>query len=84
MLSKAAGLPSIFFNFRGAAWEFAFIPNTQWVLFYFRKPALKYGKLTTSEFLCRFPDAKKLKGGNFPLRIRNPDRAQAVVEYAAS
>lgn len=81
---KPQGYIRSFRYYRGTAWEFAFIPNAKWVLFYFRKPALKKGKFTRSEILSRFPDAKALKGGDVSLRIRDPDRAGAVVDYAAS
>ena len=81
---KQQGFLRSFRYFRGTAWEFAFIPNAQWVLFYFRKPALRRGKFTRSEILRRFPDAKELKGGALSLRIRDPDRARVVVDHSAS
>lgn len=81
---KKQGYIRSFRYFRGAAWEFAFIPNAQWVLFYFRKPALKHGKITTNEILRRFPDAKELKGGDISLRISDTERAREVVDYADS
>lgn len=81
---KKQGYIRSFRYFRDTAWEFAFIPNAKWVLFYFRSPVLKRSKFTRGELLSRFPDAKELKGGDVSLRIHDPDRARAVVEYAAS
>jgi len=81
---KQQGYLRSFRYFRGSAWEFAFIPNSKWVLFYFRRPAMKSGHFRASEILRWFPEAKELKGGDVSLRIRDPEMAREVVNYASS
>jgi len=60
---------------------FAFIPNQQWLLFYFRKPALKRPQYSRETVLKRFPDAKENKNGELTLRVSDIDQARKLVEF---
>ena len=45
---------------QGSDWVFAFIPNQNWLLFYFRKPCFRQSKYSPLEILGKFPTAEKI------------------------
>jgi hypothetical protein len=69
---------------RGKDWDFAFIPNQKWLLFYFRKPSLRLPKYTKQEILNRFPAAHETTGGEFHIRIANLEDARLLASYIES
>lgn len=66
---------------RGEDWDFAFIPNQQWLLFYFRKPCLRLPKYSRDEILSRFPDASENPSGEFTTKVTSLPLAVRISEY---
>lgn len=78
------GLIKDFRFIRGGEWDFAFIPNQKWLLFYFRKPALRHQKYSRSEIMCRFPNANENNAGEFTVRISTVAEAVSLAAYINS
>lgn len=70
--------------YRGSAWGFAFIPNQQWLTFYFRKPCLGLAKFAKGEILQRFPHAQETKEGEYIIRISALEDALRIASYVES
>lgn len=66
---------------RDGQWDFSFIPNRKWLLFYFRTPALRLPNFTGAGITSKFPDAVKTSASEFKLRIATVDRAAQVTDY---
>ena len=63
-------------------WYFAFVPNQQWLLFYFRKPCLSLPKYARDHILQQFPDAKEISSsGEFTVRITTVQDAIRLARY---
>jgi hypothetical protein len=69
---------------RGTDWEFAFIPNQKWLLFYFRKPCLNIEKFSKSKILERFPSATENNAGEFTIRVSTLEIAAQISAYIES
>jgi len=69
---------------RGNAWEFSFIPNQEWLTFYFRKPCLGLAKYTRREILRRFSQAEETNSGEIIVRIVDLDDAIRIASYVES
>ena len=69
---------------RGNEWDFAFIPNQQWLLFYFRAPCLRLPKYTRQAIVERFPKAQETGSGEFSVRLMNLNDALRVSAYIGS
>lgn len=69
---------------RGDCWDFSFIPNQKWLLFYFRTPCLKLPHYSPAEILSRFPVAKKTSAGEYHVRISNLEAAVLLSTYIES
>ncbi|MCY1429495.1 hypothetical protein D9M71_454150 [compost metagenome] len=54
---------------RGNDWDFAFIPNQKWLLFYFRKPCLRLPKYSRDEILGQLSSARQTNAGEFTVRL---------------
>jgi hypothetical protein len=83
-LPSSHGVIPDFRFIRGSEWEFAFIPNQKWLLFYFRKPSRKYEKYSRSEIMTRFPETKENNGGEFTVKISTLSEAVKLAEYIES
>ncbi|MCD9046807.1 hypothetical protein [Luteimonas sp. MHLX1A] len=66
---------------RGSDWDFAFIPNKAWLLFYFRAPSLRPPKFAKAEVLARFPAAKETSSGEITIRIESLDDAVELARF---
>lgn len=73
-----------FRSLRGEEWDFAFIPNQQWLLFYFRRPCLRLPKYARQEILRAFPDANETGGGEFTIKVVNLGDAVRLAAYIGS
>lgn len=51
--------------------HFAFIPNTRWLLFYFRLPAIRTGRYSMTELQTAFGSVGTNKAGEWTVRIAN-------------
>lgn len=69
---------------RGDDWDFAFIPNQKWLLFYFRKPCLNFPKYERREILRTFPDANETGSGEFTIKIASLGDAIRLATYVGS
>lgn len=69
---------------RGEEWDFAFIPNQRWLLFYFRRPCLGLPKYEKQEILRVFPDANETGSGEFTIKIANLGDAVRLAAYVGS
>ena len=65
----------------GDAWYFSFVPNQQWLLFYFRKPCLGVPKYSRANIMQHFPAAKETSGGEFTVRVASLQDALRVARY---
>lgn len=66
---------------RGNDWDFAFIPNQRWMLFYFRKPCLSLPKFSREEIICRIPNAKETNAGEFTVRLESVSDVMRLADY---
>ncbi|MDT4883443.1 hypothetical protein FQZ97_1194840 [compost metagenome] len=78
------GLIKDFRFLRGNDWDFAFIPNQRWLLFYFRKPCLRLPKYAREEILDRVPGANETNAGEFTVRLENVSDVLRLVAYIES
>ena len=69
---------------RGTDWDFSFAPNQKWLLFYFRKPSLKFEKYSRAEILGRFPYANETTSGEFTVRVSTLEMAVKIADYIES
>ncbi|MNZ55194.1 hypothetical protein D3C78_731160 [compost metagenome] len=69
---------------RGNDWDFAFIPTQRWMLFYFRKPCLRFPKYSREEILGRMPTAKETNVGEFTVRLENVSDVIGLAGYIES
>lgn len=69
---------------RGNDWDFSFIPNQKWLLFYFRKPCLRLPKYSRDEILARVSGARENNAGEFTVRIENLTAAMHLAGYIES
>jgi hypothetical protein len=69
---------------RGEDWEFAFIPNQKWLLFYFRRPCLRSDKYTASQIRAAIPNANETPTGELTVRIANLEDAIRVSAFVES
>lgn len=70
--------------YRGASWDFAFIPNQKWLTFYFRKPCLKLAKYAGEAVTKKFPEAEETNEGEFIVRLSSLEEALRIVSYLES
>lgn len=63
-------------------WLYSAVLNKGWVLWYFRKPALREGLVETTSTRNQFPDAEETKRGDIKLRVRSAEEAKAVLRWA--
>lgn len=61
---------------------FAFIINRCWLLFYFRPPAIRSGKFNWADLAKGFDDVNENPSGEWTVRIRTPDQAVKITEFA--
>ena len=66
---------------RGEDWDFSFIPNQKWLLFYFRTPCLRLSKYTRAAILNCFPGAKETSAGEFTIRVARLDDAVRIASF---
>lgn len=66
---------------RGNDWDFAFIPNRKWLLFYFRKPCLNSGKFSKTKIIENFPDTKENNSGELTIRVKTLEMATQLAAY---
>ena len=65
--------------YRDNNYDFAFIPNQKWLLFYFRKPCLcKYSK---NSIINYFPDANENKRGELTVKVSSLESAIKLAAY---
>jgi hypothetical protein len=69
---------------RESEWDFAFIPNQKWLLFYFRKPSLKFEKYSSNAIKENFPEANENNAGEFTIRITSIEMAVKLAAYIES
>lgn len=69
---------------RGADWDFAFIPNQKWLLFYFRKPCLNSEKFSKTRVLESFPNAIENNAGELTIRVSTLEMAVRLAAYIDS
>ncbi len=62
-------------------WLYAAVLNKKWILWYFRKPALKQKLVEKSEIEAHFPAAEATKYGELKLRVFNAEEARAVLQF---
>jgi hypothetical protein len=60
---------------------FAFIPNKQWLLCYFRKPGFSDGMFQIDAILSHFPEAEKTKQGEMKLKVSDYETASRTAHY---
>jgi len=70
--------------YRGRSWDFAFIPNQKWILFYFRKPSHKLDKYTPSLLLRQIREAEITRSGEVTVRVASLSLAKKVAKYIES
>jgi len=83
-LPSSHGVIKDFRFMRDTDWDFAFIPNQKWLLFYFRKPSLRFEKYSRARILEKFPEAKETKPREFTLRISNFEMAAKIATLIES
>jgi len=66
---------------RGNDWDFSFIPNQKWMLFYFRKPCLRLSKYSSEEIQEKIPGAKENNSGEFIVRIETINDVMRLSNY---
>lgn len=66
---------------QGHDWLFSAVLNKRWVLWYFRKPALKLGLLDAETTLARFQGAQMTGKGEISLRVTDPNTATMIVQW---
>lgn len=69
---------------RGENWDFAFIPNQKWLLFYFRKPCQLFKKYSREAISKSFPEIKEINGGDYTLKITSLDMTIRLASYIGS
>jgi hypothetical protein len=69
---------------RGENWDFAFIPNQKWLLFYFRKPCQALAKYSRDAVFTCFPEASENNAGEYTLKISNLTSATNLASYIES
>lgn len=57
---------------------FAFIVNQQWLLFYFRKPAISSGRYDLETIKAAFPSVATNEGGEWTIKIRSVHDAKVL------
>lgn len=60
---------------------FAFTANKDWLLCYFRNPAMSYGWFDRNIIRDLFPEVEDTPNGELKLRVKSYDQARAVVDY---
>lgn len=63
------------------AWLFSAVLNTGWILWYFRRPAIRLDLVSTEATLARFPESNLSTRGEIKLRIRNRGEAEDVARW---
>ena len=69
---------------RGDNWDFAFIPNQQWLLFYFRLPCQQLKKYSRYNILETFPRAAENNAGEYTLKVKTLSHALDVAGFIDS
>lgn len=69
---------------RGTDWDFAFIANQKWLLFYFRKPCLVIDKFSKFRILEHFQNATENKAGELTIRVCTLEMAIQISAYIES
>jgi len=69
---------------RGNDWDFAFIPNQQWLLFYFRRPCLNAEKFSKPKIMENFPGATENNAGELTVRVSTLEIAIHLAAYIES
>jgi len=64
-----------------SSWLFSAVLNQAWVLWYFRKPAIKAGLLVADDTLARFARSQMTRGGDISLRVTSPTTAKEILEW---
>ena len=57
---------------------FAFIPNQKWLLFYFRKPAIRSRQYTFPQVKAAFSSASEKKGGEWTVKLKSISDVQIL------
>ena len=83
-LPSAHGVIKDFRIMRGNDWDFAFIPNQKWLLFYFRRPCQKLEKFAHVNILSKFPEANENNHGEITIRIKTLEEAIKLAAYIDS
>jgi hypothetical protein len=63
---------------RGNEQPFAFIPNKQWILFYFRAPAVRSGMYKLSSLQQQFDSATENTRGEWTVKLRSISDAKRL------
>jgi hypothetical protein len=63
---------------------FAFIPNQQWLLFYFRIPSQRNKKFSRDAIFQHFPEASENNKGEFTIKVKDLKTALKVASYIES
>ena len=67
--------------YAGTEWYLSAVLNKQWVLFYFRNPAIRDGFLDGSEISRAFTDAELTKAKDYKLRLADLPEASKVCAF---
>jgi len=60
---------------------FAFIPNQKWLLFYFRKPAIRSGQFDFQTLSALLDTASENNGGEWTVKIRDTSELKTLWSY---
>ena len=69
---------------RGENWDFAFIPNQKWLLFYFRNPCQVIKKFSREAMSKSFPEATENNRGEYTIKISSLNMAIRLASYIES
>lgn len=79
---KNHGIVPAFRFFTGAEDQpFAFIPNNNWLLFYFRAPAVRSKRYSFSELKSRFESTEKNTSGEWTVKLCNIEDVRALFQF---
>lgn len=71
--------------FRFFAWSedqpFAFIPNNNWLLFYFRAPAVRSKRYSLSELRSIFESTEENSSGEWTVKLRNIEDVRRLFHF---
>ena len=66
---------------KGREQPFSFIPNKQWLLFYFRAPAVRSGRYCLKDLQQQFDSASKNTCGQWTVKLRSISDAKRLWQF---